>query len=91
MTDHSNFPTLDKRNQHSRRRRYLDDDVHELHEEVKTLLKKAGLGRLNMNRSLNPIIKSILEDAKYQAKEHMREKELSRQKSEAKQQAPEPA
>lgn len=49
----------------------LDDDVHDLHEEVKGLLKKAGLGRLNMNRSLNPIIKSILMDAKFQAQERL--------------------
>ncbi|HCV04052.1 MAG: hypothetical protein CMD81_16115 [Gammaproteobacteria bacterium] len=55
----------------------LDDEVHELHEEVKALLKKAGLGRLNMNRSLNPIIKSILMDAKYQAQEKLNSKKQS--------------
>jgi len=55
----------------------LDDDIHELHEEVKILLKEAGLGRLNMNRSLNPIIKSILMDAKYQAQERLNSKKQS--------------
>ena len=59
----------------------LDDDVYALQEEVKELLKKAHLGKLNMNRSLQPILKSILEDAKFQALEAIEAQEKRTQSS----------
>ena len=45
----------------------LDDDVFKDYEEVKALLKKAGLGRLNMTQSLKPVIEEILLDARQRA------------------------
>ncbi|HCV05152.1 MAG: hypothetical protein CMD81_08105 [Gammaproteobacteria bacterium] len=66
----------------------LDEDVHELYEEVKDLLKEAGLGKLNMNRSLQPVIKSILMDAKHQAQEKLHKKQAKKSKE---QQITEPA
>ena len=45
----------------------LDDAVFKDYEEVKALLKKAGLGRLNMTQSLKPVIEEILLDARQRA------------------------
>ena len=45
----------------------LDDDVFKDYEKVKALLKKAGLGRLNMTQSLKPVIEEILLDARQRA------------------------
>lgn len=45
----------------------LDEAVFKDYEEVKRLLKKAGLGRLNMTQSLKPVIEEILLDARQRA------------------------
>ena len=45
----------------------LDDAVFKDYEEVKALLKQAGLGRLNMTQSLKPMIEEILLDARQRA------------------------
>lgn len=46
----------------------IDMDIANLHDEVKQLLKITG-SKLNLDRTLEPIIRNILQDAKHQLTE----------------------
>ncbi len=52
----------------------LDEELYREYEAVKTLLDKAGLGRLNMTRSLAPAIEEILADARHAAENVLAER-----------------
>lgn len=52
----------------------LDADVANLQDEVKQLLKQTG-SKLNLDRTLQPIIRDILQDAKHQLIEVVEEQD----------------
>lgn len=74
----------------------LDEDVSESLNEVKNLLKETG-SKLNLDRTLQPIIREILNDAKHQLIETQQEQQeqkatlLSQARTEIKVKDSEPA
>lgn len=59
----------------------LDSDVAHLQDEVKQLLKKTG-SKINLDRTLQPIIRDILQDAKHQLTEVAEEQSHQRESAE---------
>ena len=58
----------------------LDADVNALQDEVKQLLKDTG-SKMNLDRTLQPILRDILQDAKHQLIETKEEQQLFAQET----------